>query len=131
MTTLKKIKHKEFIVNNEFDLDEIIRKYGKTGDEIEEHISGIINLEKTQITRTFSRVEYLGTIGVTKSEYDSNKNNSQYRFFEDNNGIHYTIDEYEVEYLTEEAYKNEAELYSSEFHYCTTINYIDFLNRVC
>lgn len=128
MKLLKKIKHLDFIVNNEFDLDEIIRKYGKTGDEIEENITGNININKTQIVRSFNRIENLGTREVTKEEYEKNLKNNQYSFFEDNNGKHYIFDDYEIENLTEENYNKEVELYSSEFHYTTSINYDEFIN---
>ncbi|WP_417951519.1 hypothetical protein [Flavobacterium sp. LB3P21] len=128
MKLLKKIKHIEFIVDNEYDLDEIVRKYGKTGDEVEEHITGKKNIVKTQIIRSFSRIEHLGTKEITKDEYDKNLNNNQYRFFEDDNGIHYIFDDYEIENLTEEDYKKEETLYSGEFHYFTALNYEEFIN---
>lgn len=126
MKILKKIKHKEFIVDNEYDLDEIIRKYGKTGDEIEEHISGIPNGKKTQIIRNFTRVENLGTREVTKAEYDLNQNDSRYKIINHGNEVNYVLDDYEIEQITQEEYQKEID--SSEYHLFTSLNYDEFIN---
>jgi len=71
MKILKKIKHIDLILSNEFEVDEIVRKYGSTGDAIEKHFNPEYEV-KTTIKRKFSQIEYFEEIEVfdlTEEEY--------------------------------------------------------------
>jgi len=127
MNLLKKIKHKKLIVDCDYDLDEIVRKYGKTGDEIEDYSNGVLDKENIQIKRSFICVENLGTVGVSKAEYDANVNDSRYSIYNYGSEISYAFTDFESSEISKEEYF--AEDGFSEFHYFTELNYIDFLNE--
>ncbi|MCW2118242.1 hypothetical protein [Flavobacterium sp. 7A] len=57
MKLLEKVKHLNFIIQDKFQLDEIVRKYGKTSDQKEEYISGVKNENNVQIKRSFKLVK--------------------------------------------------------------------------
>ncbi|KIQ21766.1 hypothetical protein RT99_10095 [Flavobacterium sp. MEB061] len=126
MNLLKKVKHKKLIIENDYDLDEIVRKYGKTGDEIEEYISGEVNHEKTQIIRKFTCVENLGTQETTKAEYEANINDSRYNIYSFGSEISYAFTDFESSEISKEEYFAQDKF--SEFHYFTELNYKDFLD---
>lgn len=127
MLDKKRIKYLDFVVQNEFQLDEIIRKYGKTGDEIEEHITGVEDKNKVQIKRKFELVENLGTESTTKEEYEANITDSLYRKYETNDGIYYSKDNYEIEEITEDVYWKNYD--SNDYYVFTDLNYEEFLNN--
>lgn len=101
MRLLKDISHLEFIIQDDYELDEIILKYGSTGDQIEEHLNANVK-DKIEIKRFFKCVDFYWT-GENESE--------------------------EIEYtITKEEYFRAIENNDGDFYYLTGLNYDDFLN---
>ncbi|RZJ48377.1 MAG: hypothetical protein EOO44_21180, partial [Flavobacterium sp.] len=98
---LKDISHLEFIIQDDYELDEIILNYGSTGDKIEEHLNGIVK-DKIEIKRFFKSVDF-------------------YRTGE----AEYVATEYSI---SKEEYFDAIENNDGDFIYITGLNYSDFLN---
>lgn len=101
MRLLKDISNLEFIIQDDYELDEIILKYGSTGDQIEEHLNGNVK-DKIEIKRFFKCVDYFQ---IGENDYD--------------------ITEYNI---TKEAYFKAVEENNGDFIYLTGLNYEDFLD---
>ncbi|MEM0575066.1 hypothetical protein [Flavobacterium polysaccharolyticum] len=101
MRLLKDISHLEFIIQDDYELDEIILKYGSTGDQIEEHLNGNVK-NRIEIKRFFKCVEYYQ---IGENDYDITECN-----------------------ITKEAYFKAVEENYGDFIYLTGLNYEDFLD---
>lgn len=123
-----KIINSEFIIKNEFKLDEIIRVYGKTGDEIEAHINQTeTNLIK--IVRKYTMVENSAIDIVSEQEYSKNfQSDKSYFKNEYGDSTDYLKNNYEEYEISKEDYENEIENKLTGNYIFTTLNYSDFIN---
>ena len=127
-SVLKKIKGLEFIIKNEFELDEIIRNYGRTGDEIEAHFNQT-QTNTIKIVRKYTMVENLGTEIVPEEEYFKNYLSDKSYYKNDYGGsIDFLKDNYDVFEISKEDYENEIQNEVTSNHVFTSLNYSDFLN---
>lgn len=101
MRLLQGIENLEFIIQDDYELDEIIRKYGKVGNEIDDYLENNTK-PKIKIKRFFKSIEF----------YQTGEND-------------YDITEYNI---TEEQYFKAIEENDGEFIYSTGLNYNDFLD---
>lgn len=101
MRLLQGIENLEFIIQDDYELDEIIRKYGKVGNEIDDYLENNTK-PKIKIERFFKSIEF----------YQTGEND-------------YDITEYNI---TEEQYFKAIEENDGEFIYSTGLNYYDFLD---
>jgi hypothetical protein len=101
MRLLKDILHLDFIIQDEYELDEIIRNYGKVGNEIDDYVGGIVK-DEIQIKRFFKRIEFYW---IGENEYDLTEDT-----------------------ITKEQYFKAIDDNDGDFIYSTGLNYTDFLN---
>lgn len=126
--TINKIINSEFIIKNEFELDEIIRIYGKTGDEIEAHINQT-ETNTIKIVRKYTMVERLGTEIVSEKEYSKNhQSDKSYYKNEYRSYVDYLKDNYDEFDISKEDYYNEIVNEITGNHIFTTLNFSDFIN---
>lgn len=123
-----KIINSEFIIKNEFELDEIIRIYGTTGNMVEAHINQT-ETNSIKIVRKYIMVERLGTEIVSKDEYSKNyQSDKSYYKNEYSNSIDYLKDNYDEFEISKEDYENEIKHEVTGNHIYTSLNYSDFIN---
>lgn len=123
-----KIINSEFIIKNEFELDEIIRIYGKTGNEIEAHINQT-ETNFIKIVRKYTMVENLGIENVSEEEYTTNfQSDKSYYKNEYGDSIDYLKDNYDEFEISKEDYDDEIKHEITGNHIFTTLNYSHFIN---
>lgn len=123
-----KVKGFEFIIKNEFELDEIIRNYGKTGDEIEAHINQTeTNIIK--IVRKYKMVENLGIEKISEEVYNSNfQFDKSYYKIDYGDSIDYLKDNCDEFEISKEDYDNEIKHELTGNYIFTSLNYSEFIN---
>ena len=123
-----KIIHSDFIIKNEFELDEIIRIHGATGDLVEAHINQTEN-NTVKIVRKYTMIEQLGKEVVSEDEYLKNhQSDKSYKKYDYGNSVDYLKDNYEIFEISKEDYENEIQHEVSGNYVLTTLNYSDFIN---
>lgn len=123
-----KIKGFEFIIKNEFELDEIIRIYGTTGDIVEAHLNQIENID-IKIIRKYIMVENSGTEIVSEDEYNKNfPSDKSYYKIDYGDSIDYLKDNYDEFEISKEDYDNEIKHKFTGNHIFTSLNYSEFIN---
>lgn len=125
---INKIFNSEFIIKDEFELDEIIRIHGATGDLVEAHINQTEN-NTVKIVRKYTMIEQLGKEVVSEEEYNKNyQSDKSYYKNEYGNSIDYLKDNYKKHEISKEDYENEIQHQVSGNYLFTTLNYSDFIN---
>lgn len=128
MKNFFKIIHSEFIIKDEFELDEIIRIHGATGDLVEAHINQTEN-NTVKIFRKYTMIEQLGKEVVSEDEYLKNhQSDKSYKKYDYGNSVDYLKDNYEIFEISKEDYENEIQHEVSGNYVFTTLNYSDFIN---
>ena len=123
-----KILNTEFIIKNEFELDEIIRIYGTTGDIVKAHINQIENID-IKIIRKYTMIENSGTEIVSEDEYNKNfLSDKSYYKIEYGDSIDYLKDNYDEFEISKEDYDNEIKHKLTSNHFFTSLNYSEFIN---